>query len=225
MIRFKGSHFRRELTMMAMRWYSAYSLSYRDVEELLKERGISVDHATINRWIMKYIPMLEARFRKRKKKVGTSWRMDETYVKIKGKWFYYYRAVDQYGNTIDFYLSEDRNTKAAYTFLRQAIDNNGKPNKVNIDKSGANLAGLQLINNDLSKEKQIMIRQVKYLNNIIEQDHRSIKRIIRPMMEFKSFIGAVTKLSGIELQRIIKKGQDMLNNNLPVWKQFYALAG
>jgi transposase-like protein len=196
MISFKGSHFPQEIIMMSIRWYNAYSLSYRDVEELLEERETGIDHATVNRWVIKYSPLLELSFRKRKKKVRGSWSMDETYIKIKGQWFYYYRAVDTDNNTIDFYLSPTRNSVAAEPFFNKAISNNNTPNKVNIDKSGANLAALQKVNGNLLEDQQISIRQVKYLNNIIEQDHRPIKRITRPMLGFKSFTGAEATLAG-----------------------------
>jgi putative transposase len=160
-ISFKGSHFPKEVIMQSIRWYTSYSLSYRDVEELLEERGVELDHATVNRWVVKYSPLLELKFRKRKKKTGSSWRMDETYIKIKSRWVYYYRAVDTDNQTIDFYLSEKRDAEAARNFFTKAIDSSGLPDKVNIDKSGANLAGLQAINQDLPEDERIMVRQIK----------------------------------------------------------------
>ena len=208
-----------------MRWYSAYPLSYRNVEELLEERGIGVDHATVNRWVVKYSPALEAKFRQTKKAIGKSWRMDETYIKVKGQWVYYYRAVDKQNQTVDFFLSHSRDTQAALAFFRQAIGSSGQPEKVNMDKSGANLAGLKLFNRDLPEERKITIRQVKYLNNLIEQDHRGIKRITKSMLGFKNFDCAAATLAGIELYHMIRKGQNSHNENLPAWKQFYALAG
>ena len=149
--------------------------------------------------------------------------MDETYIQVKGVWVYYYRAVDKQGKTIDFYLSTHRDTTAAKAFFDKAIGSSGVPGKVNIDKSGANLAGLEEVNNDLPKWQRILIRQVKYLNNIVEQDHRAIKRITRPMMGFKSFTSATATLAGIELCHMIRKGQSMINKHLPAWKQFYVL--
>ena len=225
MISFKGAYFPQGIITMTIRWYTAYSLSYRNIEELLEERGIALDHATVNRWVIKYSSLLELSFRKRKKKVGNSWRMDETYIKIKGQWCYYYRVVDTDNNTIDFFLSATRDSAAAEAFFHKVIESHCTPSKVNIDKSGANLAVLQKINETLPVGEQITIKQVKYLNNIIEQDHRSIKRITRPMLGFKSFIGATATLAGIELQRMLKKGQNLLSNGLPAWRQFYALAG
>lgn len=168
---FKGSHFPKDVILMSMRWYIAYPLSYRHVEELLAERGLSIDHATVNRWVVKHSPTLESKFRNTKNTVGKTWRMDETHIKAKGEWVYYYRAVDKEGQTIDFFLSKTRDTNAALTFFKKAITNSGLPSKVNMDKSGANLAGLQHVNRELPDTEQIMIRQVKYFNNMIEQDH------------------------------------------------------
>ena len=153
------------------------------------------------------------------------WRMDETYIKIKGEWKYLYRAVDKQGNTIDFLLTAKRDKKATRRFLNKAIGSNGKPSLINIDKSGANTAGIKQYNID--ENKRIKIRQCKYLNNIVEQvvrhsDHRFIKRITRPMLGFKSFWSARATLAGIELWRMLKKDQN--KSSLPAWEQFYALA-
>ena len=151
MIDFKWCHFNKEVILIAVRWYVAYSLSYRDIEELLAERGIPVDHSTLNRWVIKFSEQLEREFRqKQKRKVGASWRMDETYLKVKGEWHYLYRAVDKTGMTIDFMLSKTRDKKAAKQFLKKAIGSNGLPEKVTIDKSGANKSGLDSINLTLS---------------------------------------------------------------------------
>jgi putative transposase len=221
---FKGCHFPKDVILRAIRWYTAYPLSYRHVEELMEERGVDVDHATVNRWVVKYSPILEAKFRQTKKPIGKSWRMDETYIRVKGLWVYYYRTVDKENQTIDFYLSPTRDTKAAQAFFEKAIESSGKPEKVNMDKSGANLAGLEQINQGLPEDQQIGIRQIKYLNNLIEQDHRGIKRIVKPMLGFKNFFSAAATLAGIELYHMLKKGQNMIKETLPVWKQFYALA-
>jgi putative transposase len=190
----------------------------------MEERGIELDHATVNRWVVKYSPTLEENFRKYKKSVAKSWRMDETYIKVKGEWVYYYRAVDKKGQTIDFFLSRTRDTEAAQAFFEKAIGSSGKPEKVNMDKSGANLAGLEKINRGLPEDQKITIRQVKYLNNMVEQDHRGIKRITNPMLGFKSFICAAATLAGIELYHMIRKGQNILKGTASSWKQFYALA-
>ncbi len=210
---------------MAIRWYLAYALSYRDIEEIMAERGVEVDHSTINRWVVKYAPKLEAEFRKRhKNKVGSSWRFDETYIKVKGQWCYLYRSVDKFGDTIDFILSKNRNKVSAKRFLNKTIGNSGCPEKVTVDESGANTSALTSINNSLSDLDKIEIRQIKYLNNIVEQDHRFIKKITKPMMGFKAFHSAEATLIGIELHHMLRKGQCTNMANIPVFKQFYALA-
>jgi transposase-like protein len=221
---FKGRHFQHDMILQSVRWYLAYSLSYRDIEELMHERGFSVDHSTINRWVLHYAPQLEAAFRRKKKRVGNRWRMDESYIKVKGQWTYYYRAVDKQGQTIDFLLTARRDTKAALRFLKKAIAQNGKPSLVNIDQSGANTAGLKQVNRD--NKTRIKIRQCKYLNNIIEQDHRRIKRLTRPMLGFKNFHVAQRTLAGIEVMAMIKKGQikTSAGDATSPAEQFYALA-
>jgi putative transposase len=232
MISFKWRHFKKDIILMAVRWYLAYALSYRDIEELMQERGVSVDHSTLNRWVIKYAPLLEDEFRRHHKSaVGRSWRMDETYVKIKGVWHYLYRAVDKKGNTIDFLLSKNRDKKAAKRFFKKAIGTHGLPEKVTIDKSGSNKSALNSINLMLAILSilsglflKIFVRDIKYLNNIVEQDHRGIKRIIKPMMGFKSFASAKATLAGIELHRMLKKGQHKATNRMTVPEQFYALA-
>ena len=232
MISFKGKHFMKEIILMVVRWYVSYSLSYRNIEELMLERGIPVDHSTLNRWVIEYAPKLEEAFsRNHKRKVGSSWRMDETYIKIKGKWYYLYRAVDRAGDTIDFMLSKNRDEAAAKAFFTRAIGSNGFPEKITIDKSGANKAGIDAINLQLIIFSllgcaliQIDIRQIKYLNNIVEQDHRGIKRITKPMMGFKAFHSAEATLAGIELYRMLKKGQHADAKNSTAFEQFYSLA-
>ena len=182
---------------MAIRWYVAYALSYRNIEELMLERGVSVDHSTVNRWVIRYSPELETEFRKNhKKKTGSSWRMNETYVRVKGQWCYLYRAVDKSGETIDFMLSKKRDKKAAKAFFDKAIGSCGMPEKVTIDKSGSNLSALNEINKSKLENEKIEIRQIKYLNNIVEQDHRFIKKITRPTLGFKSFESADETIRG-----------------------------
>ena len=225
MISFKGRHFPKDVILMAVRWYSAYALSYRDIEELLKERGISVDHATLNRWVISLAPRLSLAFKKHKAPVKGSWRMDETYIKVKGEWRYLYRAVDTDGHTIDFLLCKNRDKAAAERFFKKSIRSSRKPTKVTIDKSGSNCAALHQINQTLEPDQRIVIRQIKYLNNIIEQDHRFIKKIVRPMKGFKSFRSACATLAGIELHHMLRKGQYYVQKAMmTVWEQFYSLA-
>lgn len=162
MISFKGRHHQQDIILQCVRWYVAYSLSYRDLEELMQERGYAVDHSTVQRWVVHYAPRIEKAFRKIKKRTGMRWRMDwsgipETYIKIKGEWKYLYRAVDKQGNTIDFLLTAKRDKKAARRFLNKAIGSNGKPSLINIDKSGANTAGIKQFNTD--ENRRIKIRQ------------------------------------------------------------------
>jgi len=222
MIEFKGSHFEREVILWGVRWYVAYPISYRQLEEMMDERGVEVDHSTLNRWVLKYVPLLEAQFRARKRPVGSSWRMDETYVKVKGVWKYLYRAVDKTGATVDFLLTAKRDCKAALRFLRKAIGNNGTPEKITIDKSGANTAAIE--SHNAETKAGIEMCQIKYLNNIVEQDHRAIKRRTRPMLGFKSFWSAAVTLAGVELMHMIRKGQLMLTGELCPARQFYSLA-
>ena len=222
MIEFKGSHFEREVILWGLRGYVAYPISYRQLEEMMQERGVEVDHSTLNRWVVKYVPLLDEQFRARKRPVGSSWRMDETYVRIKGVWKYLYRAVDKEGATVDFLLTAKRDRKAALRFLRKAIGQNGKPEKITIDKSGANTAAIESYNKD--HEAGIELRQVKYLNNIVEQDHRAVKRVLRPMLGFKSFRSAQVTLAGIELMHMIRKGQLRTTGKLRPAQAFYSLA-
>ena len=166
MISFKGAHFPQDIILMGVRWYVAYPLSYRHVEELMEERGVAVDHATIQRRVVKYSPLQEEAFHRRKRPVWISWRMDETYIKVKGQWRYLYRAVDKYGQTIDFLLTEHRDKEAALQFLKKAIRRNGVPETITIDGSEANEAAIKSYNQEHGTS--IVIRQVKYLNNMVE---------------------------------------------------------
>ena len=201
----KRLHYPLEVILTCVRWYVAYPLSLRHLEEMMAERGIAVDHSTVHRWAIKLLPALEKAFRRCKRAVGKSWRMDETYVKVRGEWKYLYRAVDKEGNTVDFLLRARRNKAAAQRYFEKSIQQNGVPETVTIDKSGANLAALHAVNAE--RDTPIKIRQVKYLNNMVEQDHRAIKRRIRPMMGFKDFRCARIILSGIETMHMIRKGQ------------------
>ena len=219
---FKGSQFERDIILWGVRWYVAYPISYRQLEEMMQERGVEVDHSSLNRWVLKFTPALDQAFRQRKRSVGTSWRMDETYISVKGQWKYLYRAVDKAGRTVDFLLTAKRDRKAASRFLRKAIDQCGVPQKITIDKSGANTAAVESYN--VEQESGIELRQVKYLNNIVEQDHRAVKRMTRPMLGFKSFWSAAITLAGIELMHMIRKGQLKGSGKSCPAQQFYSLA-
>jgi len=186
---------------------------------------VDVDHSTINRWVIKYSPQLEEAFHRRKRPVWVSWRMDETYMKVKGQWRSLYRAVDKQGQTIDFLLTEHRDKAAALRFLKKAIRRNGLPETITIDGSDANAAAIKSYNEEHGTN--IIIRQVKYFNNIVEQDHRGVKRVTRPMLGFKSFEAAQDTLVGIELMHMIKKQQRVLeagDEGLTAAELFYSLA-
>jgi len=217
-IEFKGVHYPKSVILHAVFFYVRYAVSYRDLEEILTERGVTVDHATLNRWVVKFAPLIAAQAHARKLPTASSWRMDETYIKVKGRWTYLYRAVDRNSQTLDFMLFERRDLAAARRFFKRAIATNGVPDRIVIDKSGANLAGLQAVNVILKftgEGRMIAIRQVKYLNNILEQDHRFIKRITDPMMGFKAVHSAAATLAGIETAHMIRKGQITANGATP----------
>ena len=221
----KRLHYPLEIMLMCVRWYIAYPLSLRHLEQMMAERGIEVDHSTVHRWALKLLPIFEKKFRKLKRRVGASWRMDETYIKVKGNWKYLYRAVDKDGQTVDSLLTAKRDKQAAMHFFRKAILDKGIPEKVVMDKSGANKAAINTIN--ISHGIAIIVRQVKYLNNIVEQDHRAVKRITKPMMGLKSFRAAKIILAGIEIMHMIRKGQLMHRGfqKITAAQQFYALVG
>jgi putative transposase len=221
-IAFKGNHFERDVILWGVRWYVTYPLSYRQIEEMMEERGVEVDHPTLHRWVLKYVPVLEKAFLARKLPVGGSWRLDETYVRIKGAWNYLYRAVDKAGATVDFLLTARRDRKAALRFLPKAIDRHGVPGKITIDKSGANTAAI--VSYNAHHDADIEIRQVKYLNNIVEQDHRAIKRLVRAMLGLKAFWSAAITLAGIEIMHMIRKGQLRKGGKFSPAHQFYSLA-
>ncbi|WP_418304019.1 IS6 family transposase [Pandoraea faecigallinarum] len=192
----KRLHYPLEVMLQCVRWYVAYSLSSRDLEEMMAERGVAVDHSTIRRWVIKLLPVFDKAIRRRLRPVGESWRMDETYIRVRGQWKYLYRAVDKAGHTIDFLLCARRDTAAALQAL-----------------------GAQ-------RETPIEIRQNKYLNNLVEQDHRAIKRRVRPMLGFQNFRCARIVLGGIETMHLIRKGQMLApkGTRASPAEQFYALA-
>jgi len=221
----KRIRFPLEIIAVCIRWCAAYPLSYRHIEELMQERDAFVDHSSINRWTIRFLPLLEKTFRKYKRPFGSNWRMDETYIKINGQWKYFYRAVDKEGQTVDFLLSAKRDKAAAMRFFNKAMLFNGLPDKIAMDKSGANKAAIDQMIED--KGLSVIVRQIKYLNNMVEQDHRSIKRMTRPMLGFKSFRAARNILAGIELMHMLRKGQLNLVGceDMSFADQFYALAG
>lgn len=200
--------FNMEVIWRCLLYYFRYPVSLRQVEELMHDRGVKLSHTTIYRWVVKFGPEFEMKFRKVKLPVSSSWKLDETYVKVNSGWKYLYRAVDRHGQTIDFLLSARRNRKAAKRFLKKAIAGSGLPSRINIDKSGANMSAINSVNNDSSIH--IKMTQVKYLNNLVEQDHRYIKDRIRLMKGFKKFHSAKIIIAGIEIMNMLTKGQSGL---------------
>lgn len=220
---FKHHRYPKTIILQAVYFKLRFTLSYRDVEELMKIRGVQVDHSTIQRWVYKFSPEVEKKMHQRKRTVSNSWRMDETYIKVKGKDRYLYRAVDKYGNTVDFLLTKRRQRMSALKFFNKALENNIKPRVINIDKSGSNFSAIRAVNKRSLSAKSIKIRQCKYLNNIIEQDHRHIKRRICITTGFKEFESAQRTISGIEIINIIRKNQ-IKDSKSTSYKTFLSLA-
>ncbi|MBW3496575.1 IS6 family transposase [Bacillus sp. FDAARGOS_1420] len=206
---FKWKHYQPDIILLTVRWYLRYNLSFRDLVEMMEERGLFLAHTTIMRWIHQYGPELDKRIRRHLKQTNDSWRVDETYIKVKGQWMYFYRAVDSEGNTIDFYLSKSRNHKAAKRFFKKVLRSFhvSKPRIITVDKNPAYPIAIE----QLKKEKRIpigtKIRRIKHLNNIVEQDHRFIKKRIRSMLGFKSYKTSASILSGVEAMHMVKKEQ------------------
>jgi transposase-like protein len=226
---FKGRHFDRSVFLLCVRWYLAYGLSLRDLEEMMAERGISVDHATIHRWVVRYSTELLERFNSRKRAVTGKWHVDETYIRVRGQWRYLYRAIDSNGDTIEFWFSERRNLAAAKRFLNRALKRHGRPEGIVIDGSQTNREAIvscdttdRLQERSRRKLKPIKVRQSRYLNNRIEQDHRAIKRRVRSMLGFKSMVSARVILGGIEMIHMMRKQQAKYacNRQLSLAEQF-----
>jgi putative transposase len=210
MISFNGARFPGEVIRFAVFFSVRHTVSYRDLEEILAERGVQVDHATLDRRVTKHSPLIAEKARRRKARTDRSWPMDETYIRVKGEWVYLCRAVDKHGKTLDFMLSKQRNKTAATRFLARALEVNGPPRKIVIDRSGANTAGTNAMDRMLRSfgcPIPVEMVRIKYLNNMVEQDHRTIKKRVRPMPGFKSFAAASSTLEGIEVANMIRKGQ------------------
>lgn len=215
----RGYCFPKSIILQAVYFKLRFTLSYRDLEELMAIRGVKVDHATIQRWVFQFSPELDREMRKRKKALGTSWRMDESYVK--GEWKYLHRAVDKAGQTVDFLLTKRRKRMSAQSLLIKAIETNGMPETITIDKSGSNMSAIKVYNK--RSYSRIKIRQCKYLNNIIEQDHRFIKWRIQKGLGFKEFELARRTIARIENVRMIRKNQ-LINQEQNTFTAFCSLA-
>ena len=162
---FKWRHFVGEIILKAVRWYCKYGISCRELEEMMTERGVAVDHSTIYRWVQRYAPEMEKRLKwYLKSSSHRSWRVDETYVKVKGRWVYLYRAVDKHGETIDFYLSPMRNAKAAKRFLGKALRGRKDwemPSVINTDKAGCYGPAIEELKKESKLPQDTQYRQVK----------------------------------------------------------------
>ena len=204
---FKGRHFDQEIIILCVRWYLAFKLSSRDLVQMMAERGIALAHTTILRWVQRYVPDFEKRWSRYGLSVGDSWRVDETYLKVRGHWVYLYRAVDKQGRTVDFLLSRRRDIDAAKRFFSQAIKQHGAPRVITLDGYAASHRAVARLKAVGTLPDWVQVRSCKYLNNLVEQDHRRIKQRIRPMLGFKRFETAAVTIRGIELAAKIKKQQ------------------
>jgi transposase-like protein len=208
---FKRRRFPVAIILLCVRWYCKYEISYRDLAEMMEERGVNVDPSTIFRWVQRYAPEIEKRVRLYQGSRSGSWRADETYVRVGGRWKYLFRAVDKHGQLIDFMLTERRNTQAAYRFLRKALKtmNDYPPSSITTDKLAAYPKAIQLLQREGLLSKDVEHRTSKYLNNIIEADHGALKRVIRPTRGFQRMKTASATLRGFEVMRMIRRGHCM----------------
>src|SRR5512142_1807333 len=200
---FRWRHFAGEIILWAVRWYCRYGISYRELEEMMGERGVAVDHTTVYRWTQRYAPELEKRSAWYRSRLSLSWRVDEKYL---------YRAIDKEGATLDFYLADRRNAKAARRFLAKALrrSRDWTPRVINTDKNPAYGEALRQMKRDDPNVGIIGHRQAKYLNNRIEADHGPIKRLWRATLGFKSMKTAYATIKGFEVMRMIRKRQCIL---------------
>jgi transposase-like protein len=209
---FRGRHFDREVIILCVRWYLRYKLSFRDLVEMMSERGVHLAHTTILRWVHRYAPEFIKRWNRFGRPAGRSWRVDETYIKIRGQWTYLYRAVDKDGHTVDFRLSKRRDVEAAKAFFNQAIRHEGRPPQtITLDGYAASHRAVRELKKDGLLPERTRLRSSKYLNNLIEQDHRGIKCRTGPMLGFKSFSSAAIIIAEVELLRRIHKAQFSLS--------------
>jgi transposase-like protein len=205
---FKRRRFPVAIILLCVRWYCKYGISYRDLAEMMQERGIVVDPSTIFRWVQRYAPEIQKRVRQYQGERSGSWRVDETYVRVGGRWTYLFRAVDKHGRLIPFMLSDRRNTNAAYRFLRKAIKamSTYPPFSITTDKLASYPKAILRPQNEGLLSKNVVHRTSKYLNNIIEADHGALKRVIRPTRGFQTMKTAAATLTGFEIMRMIRRG-------------------
>jgi transposase-like protein len=206
---FKWRHFTGEIIVCGVRWYLRYALSYRDVEELLRECGVAVEHTTVFRWVQRYAPELDKRCRPHLTETTDSYRVDETYIKIKKQWYYLYRAVDSAGQAIDFLLGAQRDAHAAERLFRKALraKHTATPRVITVDKHAAYSPAFEALQQERTLPGSCTLRQCKYVNNVVEQDHRFIKRRVNPGLGFGAFLTARRTLQGYEAMPMLRKGQ------------------
>jgi transposase-like protein len=206
---YRGRRFAVETIELCIRWYLTYRLSYRDLSAMMAERGIVVSHSTILRWVQRYVPEYERRWARFARPVVGSWRMDETAVTVGGEHSWLYRAVDRNGKTVHSLLRANRDIESAQAFFRSAVARRDVPwpATVNLDGNIATHRSLQLLGEEDPRWKQVRVRTNRYLNNLIEQDHRAVKRRCAAMLGLKSFGTAAITLTGIELAHRIRKQQ------------------
>ena len=211
---FRYRRYEDDIVVLCVRWYISYRLSLRDLAEMMADRGLGLYPSTIWRWVQRFVAEFEKRWDSRRRPTGSSWRVDETYVQIRGRWFYLYRAVDKQGRTIDFLLRPDRGIAAARAFFRKAAATNGGhgPRKVTLDGHVPSRRALWLLRREALLWRHVKVRTSQYLNNIVEQDHRAIKRRCSAMHGFKSVSAATVTIAGIELAHRIRKHQFRLGH-------------
>lgn len=209
---YRRRRFSAETIELCVRWYITYRLSYRDLAAMMAERDVIVSHTTIMRWVLRYTPEYERRWDRFARPPGASWRMDETAVSVRGGRHYLFRAVDKHGKSVGSLLCTDRDMESSGAFFR-AVVVHGRipwPEKINIDGNSATLRSLRLLGEEDPRWRQVTVRTRRYLNNVVEQDHRAIKQRRAPMRGLKSFRSAAVTLAGIELAHRIRKGQHLL---------------
>jgi transposase-like protein len=227
---FKRRRFPVAIILLCVRWYCKYGISYSDLAEMMQERRVEVDPSTIFRWVQRYAPEIERRVRQYQGFRSGSWRVDETYVRVGGRWKYLFRAVDKHGQLIDFMLSDRRNTRAAYRFLRKAIKmmSDYPPELITTDKLASYPKAIQRLQSEGLLSKDVEHQTPKYLNNIIEADHGGLKRVIRPTRGFQRLKTASATIRGFEVMRMIRRGHCMLpepgvTGEIRLMKQLFGL--
>ncbi|MFD0466251.1 IS6 family transposase [Microvirga aerilata] len=228
---FKRRRFPIEIILLCVRWYCNYGISYRDLAEMMSERGVDVDPSTIFRWVQRYAPEIEKRIRLYQGSRSGSWRVDETYVRVGGKWKYLFRAVDKHGRLIAFMLSDHRTTNAAYRFLRKALKtmSDYPPSSITTDKLASYPKAIRRLQGEGLLSRDVEHCTSKYLNNIIEADHGALKRVIRPTRGFQTMTTAAATLKGFEIMRMIRRGhciqrERRVTGEIRLVNQFFGLA-